>query len=146
MIEDGREKQALAERKTRERKERKERQGELEKKWEMLRWLTKFIDENRDSWDDISREERKMKDVVANWAEKTREEKIGIITSEEKLSEEEIWHKYRCCADELETEKVSTIIFSVQTHPGSHPATHRCCTSLPHALYCIRRRKFFHKT
>ena len=65
----------------------------------MLRWLTKFIDENRDSWDEISREEKKMKDVVEDWAEKTREEKIGIITSEEKLSEEEIWHKYRSSAD-----------------------------------------------
>ena len=99
MIEDGRENQAMAEKKSRERKERKEKQGELEKKWEMLRWLTKFIDENRDSWDEISRDEKKMKNVVTDWAEKTREEKISAVTSEEKLSEGEIWYKYRCSED-----------------------------------------------
>ena len=75
MVEDGRENQAMAERKSRERKERKEKQGELEKKWEMLRWLTNFIDENKDSWDEVNREEKKMKSVLTDWPEKSREVK-----------------------------------------------------------------------
>ena len=82
MVEEGRDNQAMAEKNPRERKERKEKQGELEKKWEMLRWLTKFIDESRDSWDEVNRDEKKKKSVLTDWAEKSREEKIAIVTSE----------------------------------------------------------------
>ena len=99
MIEEGREQQATAERKSRERKERKEKQGELEKKWEMLRWLVKFIDENKDSWDEENREEKRKHNVLEDWTEKYRDEKIAVVIIEERLSEKEIWCKNRNCAD-----------------------------------------------
>ena len=118
MIEEGREKQATAEKKSRERKERKEKQGELEKKWEMLRWLTNFIDENKDSWDEVNREEKKMKSVLTDWAEKSREEKIEIVKSEEKLSEKEIWYKYRC-SENLEAQLPG----QGEHHPGGEKET-----------------------
>ena len=65
----------------------------------MLRWLAKFIDENRDSWDEENRDEKRKKNVLTDWAEKSREEKIAVVISEERLSEREIWYKYRGCED-----------------------------------------------
>ena len=37
-------------RKEQESKERKIRQNTLQKRWEMMRWVTKYIDENSDKW------------------------------------------------------------------------------------------------
>ena len=49
MIETGKEKQADTEKKNRVRKERLNKKSELEGTWEMLRWVTRFIDKNIDS-------------------------------------------------------------------------------------------------
>ena len=63
MIEIGREKQADNEKKNRDRKDRLKKKSELEGTWEMLRWVTRFIDKNKDRWEDEKKErerERRM--------------------------------------------------------------------------------------
>ena len=40
----------------------------------MLRWLVKFIDEKRDSWDEENREEKRKHNALEDWTEKSRDE------------------------------------------------------------------------
>ena len=51
LLEDGRVKQEEKERKEREKKARMEKKASLEEKWTRLRWVTEFIDENKDKWE-----------------------------------------------------------------------------------------------
>ena len=40
----------------------------------MLRCLVKFIDENKDSWDEEIREEKRKYNALEDWTEKSRDE------------------------------------------------------------------------
>ena len=65
-----------------EEKQRKlEKKNRLEKHWEMLRWLTSFIDEHKVDWDAKDKEkEEKRKE----WDSKNKDEKIEVIKAAEK--------------------------------------------------------------
>ena len=91
MMEEGREKQAIAEKKAREKRERIEKKSQLEKKWEMLRWITNYIDSQKDRWDEEAREVRSSRrtESLTDWEKKSREEKITTLSDEEK------WRKTR---------------------------------------------------
>ena len=49
-------KRKKAKEKEEEKKERLKRKEKLEKQWEMLRWITSFIDEHKSEWDDKDKE------------------------------------------------------------------------------------------
>ena len=68
MIEIGREKQAENEKKNRDRKDRLKKKSELEGTWEMLRWVARFIDKNKDRWEDERKErERERRMTLEMW-------------------------------------------------------------------------------
>ena len=63
-----------------ERAERKEKKRVLERKWEMMRWVTEFLSETDEKW----RRERKEREEengrkLADWEKKSRLEKIAIL-------------------------------------------------------------------
>ena len=93
MLDDGREKQAVAEKKVRDRRERLERKAQLENRWEMLRWITEYIDQNKDRWDEEARERRKDQgETAAEWENRSKVEKIEIL---KELSKKETWEMPR---------------------------------------------------
>ena len=62
----------------------------MEKKWEMLRWITNYIDSQKDRWDEEAREVRSTRnESLSDWEKKSREEKITTLSDEEK------WRKTR---------------------------------------------------
>ena len=74
--------------KEKERKAKLKKKAELEKHWDMLRWITSFIEENKIKWNEqdlIKEQEREA------WESQTNEEKINILKEQEnkKLSREE---------------------------------------------------------
>ena len=74
--------------KEKERKAKLKKKAELEKHWDMLRWITSFIEENKIKWNEqdlIKEQEREA------WEIQTNEEKINILKEQEnkKLSREE---------------------------------------------------------
>ena len=81
LLEDGRKLQEEKERKNRNRTIRLEKKAKLEEKWEMLRWISKFIEEHKDRWEKerIDREKAGRGETTTSWREKNREEKIEII-------------------------------------------------------------------
>ena len=87
--------QRLEEIKEEERKKKilKDKKKKLEEHWEMLRWLTKYIKENRYSWEkrrEIERDEKEMNDIYDEWMSKTREEQIeGLKNEKEEELEKE---------------------------------------------------------
>ena len=99
MIEIGKEKQAETEKRNRDRKERLRKKSELESKWEMLRWVINFIDNNKDGWEKERKEREKVEmETIRMWEKKTREEKIDqIVTEKIKATpfEESLWRKIR---------------------------------------------------
>ena len=99
MIEKGKEKKAETEMRNRDRKGRLKKKSELESKWEMLRWVINFIDNNKDRWEKERKEREKVEmETIRMWEKKTREEKIDQIVTEkikETPSEESLWRKIR---------------------------------------------------
>ena len=97
MIEIGKEKQAETEKKNRDRKERLKKKAELEGKWEMLRWVIEFIDDNKDRWERERRErEREERETLQMWESKSREDQIDQIVKEKIIAtptEETLWRK-----------------------------------------------------
>ena len=63
----------------------------------MLRWLVKFIDEKKDSWEEERRENIKKSKEMKDWSQMSRDERIENTKTQEQLSEKEIWFKYRDC-------------------------------------------------
>ena len=56
----------------------------LEERWEMTKWITKYIDENEDRWAREKKEgEESVKKWQEDWARMTRREKIRIIKEKE---------------------------------------------------------------
>ena len=69
-----------------ENKEKKvtkiEKKRKLEKHWEMLKWVTQFIEEHTEVW---GRMDQKREKERAAWEEKTKDEKIELIKNKENL-------------------------------------------------------------
>ena len=72
-MEEGRKQQEESERKSRNRKIRMDKKAKMEEKWEMLRWITRFIDENKDRWERerIQREKSMKAETASTWREKS---------------------------------------------------------------------------
>ena len=66
--------------KVEKKEERKEKQRKLQEKWEMLRWITTYLEKNIERWEK-EREERKGENEkkIADWEKKSRFEKIRKI-------------------------------------------------------------------
>ena len=59
---------------------RKETQKKKEEKWEMIRWLNKFIEENKDNWKREKQKRDEEKEMtVYKWEKRRRFEKIEEI-------------------------------------------------------------------
>ena len=55
-------------RKQEKKRERLERKSQPEIKWEMLRWITNYIDEHKDRWDEEDEERRNSKkENIRDW-------------------------------------------------------------------------------
>ena len=69
LLEDGRKAQEEKERKNRNRAIRMEKKSKLEEKWEMLRWIYKFIDEHKARWEKerIGRENEEKRKERKKW-------------------------------------------------------------------------------
>ena len=67
-------------RQAQEKIQRKKTQQDLQSKWEMMRWVTKYLAENMDRWE-LERKERDrdMKKKIDDWNRQTRHEKIREI-------------------------------------------------------------------
>ena len=89
LLEDGRKQQEESERKSRNRKIRIDKKAKMEEKWEMLRWITRFIDENKDRWERerIQREKSMKVETSSTWREKSRDEKIETVKNGWKAEE-----------------------------------------------------------
>ena len=73
----------------REKKARMEKKTSLEEKWTRLRWVTDFIDENKDKWEMWRREtEKDTGENLESWDNKDREKKIQDIRT--RMNESEI--------------------------------------------------------
>ena len=69
-----------------EKASRLERKRRLESHWEMLRWITSFMEENETKWTELKklrRQEREEKERKEEWESRTREEKMSMIKEEE---------------------------------------------------------------
>ena len=67
-------------RKEQERKELIEKKNLLHQHWEMLRWVTKYIDENSEKWEREKVErENEVNKQLNDWDRKRRKEKIKIL-------------------------------------------------------------------
>ena len=99
MIKIGKEKQAETDKRNRDGKERLKKKSELESKWEMLRWVIHFIDNNKYRWEKDRKEREKEEiETIRMWEKKTRAEKIDQIVTEKikaTPSEESIWRRIR---------------------------------------------------
>ena len=63
-----------------ERMDKKVKKKMLEERWEMMKWLTKYIDENTDKWNKQKKEiEENEKKWLQDWARMTIMEKIQTI-------------------------------------------------------------------
>ena len=108
MLEEGREKQAAAEKKAREKKERMEKKAKLENNWEMLRWITMFIEKNKDRWEEEAKERRNdQREKSADWVRKSKEEKILTLKV---LSEVDKWEETRVVLGTFKTPEVHTVV------------------------------------
>ena len=57
-----------------------EKKASLEEKWTRLRWVTEFIDENKDKWERWRRErEKDIGESLESWDDKDRENKIKML-------------------------------------------------------------------
>ena len=66
-----------------------EKKASIEEKWTRLRWVTEFIDENKEKWKRWRRErERDTGENLESWDNKDREKKIKEIR--ERMNESEI--------------------------------------------------------
>ena len=78
---------------------RKETQKKKEEKWEMIRWLNKFIEENKDNWKREKQKRDEEKEMtVYKWEKRRRFEKIEEIKKRRenakkipKLDYKELW-------------------------------------------------------
>ena len=62
------------------KRQRLEKQRVLEKKWEMLRWITTFIDENQEKWLKEGRERMdKREQELGEWDRTSRFNKIKFL-------------------------------------------------------------------
>ena len=77
--------EALKTRRLEEKQERKEKKKQLEEKWEMLRWVTTYLEKNQARWE-REKEERRMeqKETLAAWEKRGRLDKLSIL--KEKLT------------------------------------------------------------
>ena len=58
-----------------------EKKLKLEKHWEMLKWVTQFIEEHTEEWERMDKKKEKER---AAWEEKSKDEKIEILKNIEK--------------------------------------------------------------
>ena len=74
--------------KEKERKAKLKKKAELEKHWDMLRWITSFIEENKVKWNEQDLIKEQEREALES---QTNEEKINILKEQEnnKLSREE---------------------------------------------------------
>ena len=73
-----------------ERTRRLEEKSKNERHWEMMRWLTKFMRENREIWSrrqETEIEERRKREELLEWRQKSELEKINQLKVEEKKPE-----------------------------------------------------------
>ena len=67
-------------REAQEKKDKKIKKRMLEDRWEMAKWITKYIDENQDRWAEEKKErEKSNKNWMEDWARLARFEKIRNI-------------------------------------------------------------------
>ena len=74
---DWRTKVELKQKKQKKKKEKLKKQAMLSQHWEMLRWITEFIQEHQDDWDKKRiEEEERIKEELEEWNKSKRLEKI----------------------------------------------------------------------
>ena len=67
-------------RKKQESRERKEKKRMLEERWAMIRWLTAYLDQNQERWNQERIErDKNEKQRAADWHKMRRFEKIRVI-------------------------------------------------------------------
>ena len=69
-----------------EKTSRLDKKKKLEGHWEMLRWITNFMDENEKKWSDLKRlrrQERADQEKKEEWESRSKEEKMAMIRGEE---------------------------------------------------------------
>ena len=73
-------------RKEQESRDRKIKQNTLYKRWEMMRWVTNYIDENTENWE-IEKEKRDKnnKQRLQDWAKLSRFDKINQIKEKQAI-------------------------------------------------------------
>ena len=73
-------------RKEQESRDRKIKQNTLYKRWEMMRWVTKYIDENTEKWE-IEKEKRDQNNQqrLKDWAKLSRLDKIKQIKEKQAI-------------------------------------------------------------
>ena len=85
----------IAESKNEKRMERKRKQRMLEEKWEMMRWITEYIDQNQERWEVQGKERRKeFKQKLDDWDKRDRLEKVKRL--------KEVFNLEASCQEDLE--------------------------------------------
>jgi hypothetical protein len=73
-------------RKEQEKKDRKIKQNTLYKRWEMMRWVTKYIDENSEKWErEKEKRDQNNQQRLQEWARLSRFEKIPQIKEKQAI-------------------------------------------------------------
>ena len=90
LLDEGKLKQEEKERKAREKKVRLQKKASLEEKWELLRWTTEFIDDNKDGWEKVrlDRERNVDKETILK-------DEWSAEVMRENITEYERWRKTR---------------------------------------------------
>ena len=68
--------------------ERKDKKKKLEEHWQMMKWLTSFIEENRYTWErrrQIQEEEYQMNEIFEDWMKKDAETQIADLKKDKAL-------------------------------------------------------------
>ena len=73
-------------RKEQESRDRKIKQNTLYKRWEMMRWVTNYIDENTEKWEiEKEKRDRNNKQRLQDWAKLSRFDKINQIKEKQAI-------------------------------------------------------------
>ena len=78
--------------------EKKERKRKLEEHWQMMKWLTKYIEENRYTWEmrrQIQEEEAEMNRIYDEWMAKDAAAQIKELKDKKEIEEDKEEQKQR---------------------------------------------------
>ena len=88
LIREHKKKQEEMLRKDQETNERKQKKKSLEERWAMIRWITRYIDENSERWskEKLERQKNEVK-LAEDWNRMTRFDKIRVNNGGEQDSQ-----------------------------------------------------------